>query len=48
MTYTIEIEESFISMLHHEQDWWYANREKNISALDDDFEKLLEKLPHHP
>ena len=48
MTYEIYADEEFPAMLMREQDWWYANRDKNPFAFDDEMTILMHRLPHSP
>lgn len=47
-TYKVEAAKPFQYQLEAEQSWWYANREKNPFALDDELEVLLDRIALNP
>ena len=47
-TYKVIAAVRFERMLIEEQDWWYANRDKNIHALDDELEHVIWRLKDSP
>lgn len=46
--YAVYTAESFEGQFLHEQEYWYAERDKNPLALDDQLAPLIERLAHSP